>query len=343
MLFIAAFVAWFAHIVIALPLWFPHLRTFPMLPATDFEFTFSTPARLVCYAIFTAAAMFALLKKTFFRLGIVLSLLVYGVFVLEDINRLQPYFYFYGFVFLILGVYLAEKQHSDKIMALRLLLGACYFWSGIFKINAQFPSAMQLVFRRMDFNFIDALPPQTYFLIAFAEIFLGLLFLDLSIKRQIKWHFLLAISLHLAIILTLVLAKWNKTVIIWNFFMIFLLLWLLVFQEKNAQNLNFIQIVKRQFLFIFLVLLLPALNFFGYWDNYLSWRVYSGNSKKFNFYFEKNPIPEEIYTKYQLVFWDKEAKRQYISVQNWLLYETNTAFYAEERYFEKLKAKYRHE
>ena len=57
-------------------------------------------------------------------------------FILQDVNRLQAYFYMYYFTLFIAAV--SPRQDNAAINSLRIMVIGVYFWAGFHKINKTF-------------------------------------------------------------------------------------------------------------------------------------------------------------------------------------------------------------
>ncbi len=57
-------------------------------------------------------------------------------FIVQDVNRLQPYFYMYYFTLFIAAV--APREGNAGINSLRIMVCGVYFWAGFHKINKTF-------------------------------------------------------------------------------------------------------------------------------------------------------------------------------------------------------------
>ncbi len=130
---------------------------------------------------------------------------------------------------------------------------------------------------------------------------------------------------------------YNKIVWPWNIAMIIYLYFLFIKNEKTAaQNFALLNVGIKIILLCWSIL--PALNFIGLWDNYLSWNIYSSTlpnmaicikdsttSKQFHFYLNK---------KDSLNICNGNAL---LNIQNWAMKEMNVPPYPEERVYKKIE------
>jgi hypothetical protein len=360
-------VAWILNVIMAYTLWLPELRRFPQIAATDFHVHFSNLQRYILYFFAIISLIIANFSLKNYTIAIIIFLAIFGLAVLEDVNRLQSYFYFYCCVFVVISLHINKENESNihlntEFVICRdilVLLFACYFWSGVHKCNPNFPVSIQNLLQHLDlqrFNllnyfplvsqYITKIPKQLFYSIPAFEILLAYLLIEFFLAKKVfvitkkhKYLLLAAIILHLTIIIILLICHWNKVVIIWNLAMIMVLIWIgniLIASFQTHKNHMAIPLKYKSAVFYFITTVLPLLNFVGAWDNYLSWKLYSGNLPKGKYYLkslEQRIIPKQLYENYKIICYDSIKKQYYIDFEAWLLAETHTYMYAEPRYF----------
>lgn len=323
---------WWITVVIALPLWLPFLRTFPCIPAFSFipiaPFSFHIFLLLIQFLASISLIISVEYCYRYFSLGVFLCSFL--VLVLLDINRLQPYFYFEALL-LIISVMSLPKEN---VIFTRIIFGGCYFWAGIHKINQFFVPSMTLLFQKTSFwagdlgvNFLPFIP--------YIEIILGLAFLSTQHQTAKRIMYILAGLVHLSIILLLLVSNWNKIVIPWNIAMLLLIVGL---HHTDTQQ-NIVKILSKKLIIICFILTvcLPFASFWGYWDNCLSWRLYSCKTPQLRWYatsveeLSKYVMPT-LLNKYKIIQYDHSKKQYYIDLDVWLSAETHTLAYPEVRY-----------
>lgn len=336
--------AFLFNAAVSYPLWLPEFRTFPQINASFITFCLPTFQRYALLIFGLLGLIGANINLKYYKTGIGIFLSVFFLLVLEDINRLQPYFYFYAWIFTITALYI---NHYQEIMienlqrGVALLFGACYFWSGVYKCNTVFPASIAALLQKTDINIFSNISPILFYLIPAIEILLGIEFLELAFKKEKQmrsFYFFMALLLHLGIISLLWLSGWNKIVISWNFCMILVMGWLL--WAKNLSYQKEVRQLKKHLFIAFFVGFLPALHLFGYWDGYLSWQLYSGIAPEGRHYLEGNTqkiVNEALVQNYKIILFDAKKNKYYIDIRNWLLAETHIYFYPEKRYFQKVK------
>ncbi|MFN0013987.1 MAG: hypothetical protein ACKVU2_05510 [Saprospiraceae bacterium] len=212
-----------------------------------------------------------------------------------DLNRLQPWTYFYLLTLaLILAAGRAENQLTSN---LRWLMAAVYAWGGLNKITPYFAEDNFPWFCEAFFwtEPLGAFPSIGY-AVAVAEFLLapGLL---LSATRPVfRW---LAIFFHLFIVLALSPAglNWNTVVIPWNIAMAGMV-WIVFSRQADLTT-----VVQRRGVFIksprciaaaallTLAWFFPLLNIWHWWGEALSWKMYANTQPEAGFFIKKNTAP----------------------------------------------------
>lgn len=336
--------AFLFNIAVSYTLWLPQFRTFPQINATFITYCFSLFQRHFLLILGLLGLIVANMSLKYFKIGIGIFIVIFLLFVVEDINRLQPYFYFYTWLFIIIAIYINHNQEikiENLQKGISILFGACYFWSGVHKCNGAFPASMSALFQQTNIEIFGRIPFLFFYLIPAVEIWLGIEFLELAFKKEKKirnFYFFIAGLLHIGIIGLLWLSGWNKIVISWNFCMLLVLGWLL--KSRNLSYPKEIYQFKKQLFIAFFVVFLPVLHLFGHWDAYLSWKLYSGIVPEGRYYLEsgtQNIVNETLVKNHKIIVFDAKENKYYIDIRAWLLAETHIYFYPEKRYFREAK------
>jgi hypothetical protein len=321
---------WWLTVSLGLPLWLPFLRTFPCVPAFEFVPTLPIYFHTFLLIIQFLASIGLVISLKYRLLCVGIFVMCFLVLVLTDINRLQPYFYFELFLLLIT----VFTSQNDFVTAMRIVFGACYFWAGIHKINPSFVPSMTVLLQKTTFlhlDFISFLLP----LVPYIEIVIGVAFWGIQNPKGKKLMYVAAILVHITIILLLVLARWNKIVLPWNFAM--LLVVVALYQIDSSKNLNNLTAKKTLWACVVVAVCLPFANLWGYVDNCFAWRLYSCQSPDLRWYASHTQvlspyIPPQLLTQYKILCYDKSKKQYYIDFEAWLLAETHTLPYPQSRY-----------
>lgn len=266
---------------------------------------------LICTLIFSD-------KKLFF---ILLSIWLLGLCAL-DINRLQPWVWFYLLVFAV--VFFQKKENeTTTINALRWLLAAVYFWSGFSKLTPYFAEDNFAWFCEA-FSFTKSFGKNTLlgYAVALFEMTFAVGLLWEKTRQIFKW---IIIGFHAVIVVFLLKMNWNWVVIPWNLAMA-AMVWALA--ENSEQK----RVLPAQWTLVAFIWLTPALAYFQLWPYSLSWQLYSNTQPEATFYRDKNPMfatiqEEEIWEKYAF---DDDSK---LLLDDWATEELKVPAFASKRTF----------
>lgn len=254
--------------------------------------------------------------------------------------HLQPWAYEYSLIF---AVYFwhdwkseDESASNQTIGLTQIIIAGIYCWSGLQKLNFNFshdilPSLfipIQNLFPSLQipFGFLGIAIPLVEFFIG-----CGLLFRK---TRNIAVG--LAVSMHLIILSLLIAKNYNSIVWFWNLTLIFADIFAFWKSEISLKEVLQLEKFSARKVIILAAVSLPILNFFGYWDSFLSGAYYSGNTEIPAIYindevFEKlPPIPKST------VFQTKTSNKQILPPFEWSIADTNAPVYLEERVFRQV-------
>jgi hypothetical protein len=267
--------ATFSGMLCCLPRWL-NTRQYPLVPLLPPGMLLSTGGNVLLLVLVLAALVLA--TKFFRSAGLFFLLATLYLFGCDQ-NREQPWFFIY-WVLLLLNL----LPEPTALAACRLAFTLIYFWAGMQKMNSSF-------FRDVPPWFVQpaahwGLPAAIItglrtgvMLTPFLEIFIavGVWF------GRTRWPaILIAITLHVAALLFLgpLGHKVNQVIWPWNIAMIGLLAVLFITKENRLPVQTFHHIRRSMLAIVVVGLygLLPVLNFFGLWDSYLSFALYSYNT-----------------------------------------------------------------
>ncbi|MDN5201797.1 hypothetical protein QQ008_10500 [Fulvivirgaceae bacterium BMA10] len=224
----------------------------------------------------------------------------------------------------------------------RIILIGTYLWSGIHKINPSFieiayPSIMEGLFGMTDPDFVESTRILGYG-IPVVEILISFgLFFPRS--RHIAVYF--AILSHLFILWYLGPLGINQNSIVypWNIAMI-LMVWILFFNSEDKIVFLKQQPYKWKILnlkIILLVWIFPVFNFIGYWDNYLSFSLYSEKMTDMYVAIEENEL-QKFKDRFDNCFVELEGITggKIIDINKWALKELNVPVYPETRIYKQI-------
>lgn len=236
--------------------------------------------------LFLGITLFSLVVAAwFFRPAIIFflaaTLYLYGC----DQNRGQPWMYLY-WVMLLLNL-LPERT---ALAACRVALSLVYLWAGIQKLNVPFFQAMTPWFIQpaTGWGLPDAVVAGLrvgVWLTPLWEIFIGA---GLWFPQTRRFAIATAAVLHGAALVFLGPLGHNVNLVVWpwNIAMIALLLALFGAKPCDAlpQTLRELRQSWSGALVVGLFGLLPALSYFGWWDSYFSFALYSANLSRADLY-----------------------------------------------------------
>ncbi len=309
-------------------------RLFPVVPV--FDFTPGIPG-IVHTALFAAsvATLLYLLWQPEHKSAMILLLLAEVCSASLDYTRWQPWEYQY---LCILFLFIVCTDIKKRQVSLLLLCAALYAYSGIQKFNEGFLTQVWQHMILMPFLKlphavrVNAAVHYAGYLIPMAEFLLGLGLLFTTIRRPGIYAL---IGMHVFNLLWLGPLGANYNIIIWpwNVYMIALLLGLRGYNEALISS----QAISRPMIPILaLWIVMPVFNFFGRWDHYMSFSLYSGKLPLMAFctdvaaYPALKPFakPDDPYS-----FCDDKSL---IKIQSWAMRELNVPPYPQERVYRKL-------
>lgn len=278
-----------AHILLSWPLWYQEAgRSFPFFPLLELPLLTSPGteiASLTLFAVFTLWSFIAPQNRT--ALGALLAIISWMIFA--DLNRLQPWLYFY-LLSLVLILFRPGRE-KDSFRYLQWLVAAVYAWSGLNKITPYFAVD--------NFPWFCEAFTWTKTLGAYPEAGYGVAVLELLFAPGLIWGpsraftrwTVVLFHLFIGLALSPLGLNWNQVVIPWNLAMA-AMVWVLFRDEPGPKNTP-----ARRHIPALTVLLLawimPVFNIFHHWDEALSWKMYSNTQTEVSFYSDSGaPCPD---------------------------------------------------
>jgi predicted DCC family thiol-disulfide oxidoreductase YuxK len=273
-----------ASLLLSLPLWLqsktipsvPVMSELPELPAA-IEATFFTLALfLIVAALFSSRPQ----KYILGAVGVFLILIFF------DQLRFQPWLYQYLAMMCVLGLYSWNWRdvsgRTAVLHTLRILVAGIYLYSGLQKVTVPF---FESVFPWMVEPIAVLLPHSLYLvpasfgvLVPFIEILMGVGLLVRSLRR---WALIGVVCMLVFVLFTLgpLGHNWNSVVWPWNI-AIAAAAFLLFYRTDNVSTESIFSVTNfwPHRVVILLFLIMPAFSFFGWWDSYPSYSLYSGNT-----------------------------------------------------------------
>jgi len=318
-------------------------RVFPLVPL--FDITEKLPDCIHLLLLIISLTLLAVLiikpQNNKYLLFIIITVEFFSC--LLDQNRWQPWEYQYLFTFFIIAV---NRRKIDVVKyAFIFLLVSMYIYSGLHKLNTGFLrniwSAMILsAYMKASPQFIhNTIVFHSGYLLGIIECAAGI---GLLFSRTKRSSAKLLIIMHLFNLLFLgpLGLHYNKIIWPWNIVMIIYLY--ILFIPEQATHVSFSHFRQLSKGYNWLVLLcwgvLPALSFGGYWDQYLSSNLYSGD-----LYYMAICVNDTTALKQARPYFSKKDTQHLcdganiLFIQNWAMAEMGAPPYPEIRVYKKIK------
>lgn len=319
-------------------------RYFPYVPVFDFNFVVAPYDAVIiglsCVCLF--ASVFFKNTRTFIFLALFLNVSL----VLFDLNRLQPWFYYYNVILFIFLFYDGRVDDSNKytsiFIILQFIIASVYVYNGFSKLNANFVTndfvelikPLKSLLTDRQFLFVS----KTGTIIPYLLLFIGFGLIITPIRY-------LAITfgcvVHLCLFIFLFPSAKNQNYALWFMNVVFLIVLFILFSGKTKQRYFSPAILFQKPLFYIIMILfwiLPFFNSKSKWPNTLSGNYKSGNSNLLELTLDKqqhNQLP--LYVKY--FFYQKNTK-YVLLYNNWCLNELKSDCYPENELFNAIYLQY---
>jgi hypothetical protein len=332
--------AFAAGLVLSHKLWltdrfFPHAPLFSFLPQLPWPIDWVLLISSIVLLLITAAHPSP--RKFFIAFCI-----TFGVLLLLDQNRWQPWVFQYFFMILMLCFVSWRREHrlrqTQILYAERLIMAGIYLYSGLQKINPQFmndtyPWLMEPVTKHMEHGLSGWLYYLGYTLPAI-EIFIGI---GLLLKPARKAAMIFAIVMHVLILLDMSPFGHNYNVVIWPWNTAMIIFNLVLFKKDTSPISSYrlplrFWLVKGVFLLFWIM---PFFSFINIWDSYLSSSLYSGNTSNGVIYMTDDvraKLPKEVEQ-----YVTGSYNQNQLSIKYWAMMEMGVPGYPEQRVFKKVK------
>ena len=331
---------WIFAKILSCKLWLTD-RLFPIIPPFDFSPNLPNEVHFVIFLV----SIFGLVSLVIFtpKKEIVLLVLITELAsCLLDQMRWQPWEYQYLLLFLF---YLFYKKNTNQFLELlTLLIGLTYIYSGLHKFNGGFLfSVWENMILKNFFHFENYFISKIWvhyagLLLPFIETLIGISLLLIKNKRLIAYF---AIGMHVVLLIILIGNNQNSIVWPWNILMI-LSIYILFLNDNSVQINSSFFYNNFNIAIVFLVGVLPFWSFFGLWDNYLSFNLYSGNVKQLAICIkntDRHPELKPFISNKKVSLYCQNYQK--INMNYWAFKELNVPIYPEEKYFHKLKKKWK--
>ncbi len=270
------FLGWITAKSMSLGLWLKDraLPTAPVTALTDWP----APVHFILLAVSMTLLLLLIVFPS--RKPLIAALLGAELIAcLADQMRWQPWEYQYLFTLLIFLLHRGDARRT--LAAIALIMACTYLYSGLGKLNEGYLVLIwDRLFLQHVFKLNLALRQNWWvfhggYVTAAIEILLAAGLFFPRTRKLAAWG---TIAMHLLILYALgpLGTDYNRVVWPWNVLMIILLI-LLFIRPRETVMTKPLAIQGWNRLVILFWMCLPALNYFGWWDNYLSCRLYSGH------------------------------------------------------------------
>ncbi|MEZ4921104.1 MAG: hypothetical protein R2792_18535 [Saprospiraceae bacterium] len=289
--------------LISWPLWLSHGRDFPMIPLADWLPGSLPAAGSILLALGILLLPLLLFWKPEVR-RIRQSLLVYLlVMVILDLNRMQPWLYFYALIWFS-GLFPSPNT------LIRWILAGVYVWGGIQKLNPYYAEDNFAWFMEA-FSWTAPLGgnPALGYLSAVFEMGIGFMLL---IPRLRPFAFYPAWAMHLLIVLVLspLGHNWNAVVLPWNLAMA-ALVWL---ASKSSTNPTWTRYSIAMLLWVWIA---PILNELNWTPHAVSWNLYSNLQDERSIHIQSGLVCEPMRPIWSAYAYDRKSK---LLVDDWSMH-----------------------
>ena len=314
-------------------------RLFPVVP--PFNFLFVPSAIHLVLFIFSILTLFALLIFPVKRILQVSVILIEVLSCSLDQNRWQPWEYQY--IFIILALIINYKSEKNALSVIAFIFVSTYFFSGVGKMN---PVFSQSVMHKM--MLLGIFHPGNSILyngaIFHAGYFSGtieiLLSLGLLFQRTKKIAALFLIIMHLVILAILGPFGMDYNEIIWPLNIMMIIILYLLFTRNAPVSISFPAIKQgwNKLIIVFFGIL-PVLNFFGYWDFFLSASLFSSRPPDMYICIH-HPGTSEVLQPFPAGYKNKflcDSTSTLLDVREWSFREMQVPPYPEIRIYKSIK------
>jgi hypothetical protein len=318
--------------------WLSSGRLYPNVPAFDFLPRVSHPLDyLWLVALVALAAAVAFVKRPrVYAFALVALAFALAAF---DESRLQPWFYQYLLMTLVLAAARSEDEGGarEALRACGLVVACVYFWGGAQKLNPQFFSEVS---GSLAAPYVSLLPASFARLVAplavlvpLVEICAGLFLLTRRFRRAGVW---LALLTHAVVLLLFVPFRRNNVIWPWNVAMAAFVL--IIFRRSEDRLRDFLPrraLSVRSLAFVMFGLM-PFLSLFGLWGQYLSAALYSGNTARAEVALSERvarALPQRVQSKLR-----PAPAGLLLDLSHWSYAELNVPAYPSERVYRRAAA-----
>ena len=271
-------------------------------------------------------------------------LVLFSVYLcLDDQNRLQPWFFNYVLILLVLLFYRqrvdAPNNYTSIFISLQLLVALIYIYSGLQKINSHFINdtyswmiePLNSIFSNRQMTLLLRLGHS----VPVIEILLGL---GLLIKPTRYITLPLIIMMHIIILILLGPMGKSYNSVIWPWNLTMIALNIVLYGNVERERFFDVAILFRGvsfYIVITFMLIFPFFSFQNKYDSYLSSSLYSGNTHNCKIILSDKAYQALPY--YIQNFVTTNANYNMLNLKRWCIAELNVPCIPERRQFENVR------
>ncbi len=287
-------------------LWWPSgARLFPLVPAFDVLDGISGWISGWISGLLSSALVLSVIAMVsgFWseRKHAITGIVLISLLGIIDLNRLQVWVWMW-FLFWILDIWGGGSKHGY-----RWVLAGIYFWGGLNKLNPWFLDNFDWFCAAFEWSSPFVGNKLAAGLAAIFELVLGLFLLWHSSRRWAIWGVFL-IHCYILLVIGPIGYNWNQVVWPWNIAMMGLVWHFFreLGEEKKPIRYSIVLVA-------ILVWVMPVLNFFGWWPESFSWKMYSNTQREAG-------IVSAVGRPCMILapYWDRySVEDQYLQIDDW--------------------------
>ncbi len=314
-------------------------RLFPLVPPFDWLNGIPPFVHIVLFIVSLSCLVLLLFLPEKKTIGIVL-LIAELMSCSLDQTRWQPWEYQY--VLMLFLLLINRKNHTALFSALCFLLAVTYIYSGLGKLNTHFLDSVWS--RMMLTRFFHAPSAFTQnsvvyysgYTLAVIELLAGI---GLLFRKTQALSAACLIAMHVFNLLLLGPLGLRYNIIVWPWNVVMILLLYLLFRSNASIQPNYRLLTAGFNKILFLVGILPALSFIGWWDYYLSFNLYTGATPKMIICIGDSTEARNLMP-YQSKKISAKCKGVVsVNIQNWAFAEMRVPPYPEKRVYRIIEKK----
>lgn len=284
-------VGFLASIAMTYPLWLTE-RAFPLIPVDPHLAAIPSPIDLGPLVL-----LVALLVTTIFIPSGLLAVSVIAVVALmwaQDQNRIHPWGYFFVLVYGALAdLWIKPREHrrpSETVTLLQFIVVAIYAWTGLQKLRLTYFTEIVPVILSSYTQPPSLVTISLVYATPFIELALslGLLF---HLTRRLSVIGLVLLHCGILVMVSPLGRNENYSIVPWNVTMACVVILLFWRSKTTLRAIMFPSWTRTRVIFWQLCVVLPFLGYFGLWNPYLSFSVYSGASAHGYGFFQERAVP----------------------------------------------------